>query len=84
MPESMARDDNKRRRGRKLRLCGNCHEYFFTGERRCPHCQAANSATKPAVMDGGAAVRQLVDQIERETQALYAIVRETAVGNPVA
>jgi hypothetical protein len=53
-------------------------------ERRCPHCRAVNRSTKPAVMDGGAAVRQLVDQIERETQALYAIVRETAVGKPVA
>jgi hypothetical protein len=41
-----------------------------------------NSATKPAVKDGGAAVRQLVDQIERETEALYEIVRETT--NPVA
>lgn len=83
-PKNLARDGNKRRRGRKLQLCGNCHEYFFVGERRCPHCQAVNSATKPAGMGGGAAVRQLVDQIERETQALYEIVRETAVAKPVA
>jgi radical SAM protein with 4Fe4S-binding SPASM domain len=79
MPKNLARDDKKRPRGHKLHLCQNCHEYFLAGERRCPHCQATNSASKQVGMDDGNSIRHIVDQIERETQAICEIINRTRI-----
>jgi len=77
LPENLARDDKKRPRGRKLVLCAGCREYFFAGATKCPHCRLPN---RPSMVARDAAAEDLVlrlmSRIERDTRAMYDIVRK--------
>ena len=74
MPQKLARDGKKRRRGRKLVLCADCREYFFASERACPHCHSPH-APSPTIDDKAEdVVRNLLRRIERDTRAMYDIV----------
>jgi radical SAM protein with 4Fe4S-binding SPASM domain len=77
MPDSLARDGKKRRRGRRLLLCTVCREFLLAGEQTCPHCDSPASSIAAADDGAGDLVLGLVERIERETQA----IRDLLVGS---
>ena len=73
VPGALARDDKKRPRGRKLKLCTGCREFIFASERTCPHCGVAHRPERkpPAAASSEPAVHALVDEIDARMRGAF-------------
>jgi radical SAM protein with 4Fe4S-binding SPASM domain len=82
VPETLARDQKKRPRGRKLVLCMNCQEYVFASERTCPHCAAPQPRRRRVAEPAEPRVQMLMEQIDRHSEEIMEIVYGTGSAQP--
>jgi radical SAM protein with 4Fe4S-binding SPASM domain len=80
----LAVDSNKRPRGRKLEICGNCHEFLFTTEQTCPHCRAPQRRQGAAIADVAPKLRALLDDIAEHDSAVRRLVDARRIENDIS
>jgi hypothetical protein len=70
----LAVDSKKRPRGRKLEICGNCHEFLFATERICPHCEVPRQPERAEMASVEPKLRALLADIAEHERAVRMVV----------